>query len=51
MSRRRCVKAILGPRPPNIAAVALAYKTARIIWAALAKGETLIRSPNFPDRL
>jgi transposase len=32
------VTAILARRPPKVAAVALANKTARIVWALLVKG-------------
>ena len=32
------VQALLSRRPPKVAAVALANKTARIVWALLTKG-------------
>ncbi len=39
------VAAILARRPPKVAAVALANKTARVAWAVLARGEVYRADP------
>lgn len=45
MAEAGWLKGLLERRPAKLAAVAQANKTARIIWALLAKGETY-RAPN-----